>query len=244
MNNQTNYITDKEPEHLVPGYNAGQFIRWFGVSMIVVGVLIYLAYYFGSNENQRKINRLNSQIQYLGEVESLDTLITELKNTNDDLTLSSRERRRLTELLDQLITHKSDLQIAQQELTTTKNQLIGLENKYQDQLTQLQQQNTELSQQVAEMELAMSYRKNAVQMFELNVNDSHLLLDDHTSRFSLHSILSNGSAQLYVGNALMFFHIGHTLRFRFQPNWLCDITMTRIDQEKQKIDFEYSCKLN
>jgi len=244
MSKHTNYIQDKEPEHLVPGYNAGQFIRWFAIAIIVIGLLIYSAYYFGSNENQRKINRLNNQIQYLGEVDSLDDLVSELKTISDDLSLSTRERARLTELLDQLITHKSDLQIAEQELAKTKQQLIGLEGQYQDQINNLKQQNSTLTAQVSELELAMSYRKNSVKTFELEVNDTHLLLDSASSRFGLQSILNNGTAQLYVGNALMFFHIGKTLRFRFQPNWLCDITLTRIDENSQKVAFEYACRLN
>lgn len=243
MNNK-NDIRQKENEHLVPGYNAGQFIRWFGLALLVIAGLIFFAYTFGSNDNKRTINRLNMAIKQQGEVESLDSLVSEFKTISKDLKLSSNERARLTELLDQLITHKADLQIAQRDLKATKEKLIGLEGKYQSQVKKLQQQNSSLTQEVSELEVAMSYNQGSVKSFELQVNDSHLILDDPSSRMGLQSILGNGSAKVNVGNALMFFHIGHTLRFRFQPNWLCDITLTKIDKPNDVVEFEYSCELN
>ena len=243
MNNK-NDIRQKENEHLVPGYNAGQFIRWFGVALLIIAGLIFFAYNFGSNENKGTINRLNIALKQQGEVESLDKLVDEFKTISKDLKLSSDERARLTELLDQLITHKAELKVALQELSETKQKLIGLEGKYKSQVSNLQQQNTQLTQQVSEFEIAMSYNQGSVQSFELEVNDSHLILDDPSSRMGLHSILNSGSAKVYVGNALMFFHIGHTLRFRFQPNWLCDITLTKIDKPNDRVEFEYSCELN
>ncbi|NVK23780.1 MAG: hypothetical protein HWE10_02525 [Gammaproteobacteria bacterium] len=243
MNNK-NDIRQKENEYLVPGYNVGQFIRWFGIALLVMAALIFAAYQFGSNENKREINRLNSTIKQQGDVTSLDNLVSEFETISNELKLSSTERTRLTELLDQIISYKADLQESQQELETTKQKLLGLEGKYQTQIDQLQQHNTELEQQVSELELAMSYNKDSVESFELRVDDTHLILDDPSSRMGLHSILNNGSAQLYVGNALMFFHIGKTLRFRFQPNWLCDITMTRVQRADELVEFQYSCKLN
>jgi len=243
MNDQTNN-NNEQNEYLVPGYSAGHFMKWLVIGLLLVGGLAYMAYDFGSNENQRKVNRLSKQLQSYGEVESLESIVSQFQSISRDIKLSGSERARLTELLDQLVLHKSSLDQSEADLKSTKAELSRLRLEYQDQIQTLQAQNQALETQVGELEAAMSYSQGTVKNFTVSVNDSHQVLDDPSSRIGLEKILNTGSAQIYVGNALMFFHIGHTLRFRFSPNWLCDVTLIKIDDGSQKVEFEYSCELN
>lgn len=245
MNNQSTEYTNQdsliEPDN---NLSAGYFVRWVGISLIVIAGLTYLAYHLGSNENKLKINRLNQDIEHLSQAESLESLVSEFESISRDLKLSSNERVRLTELLDQIITHKSKLQLTETELQQTRNEVTRLTEDYQQKLVALENENSELRSELADVQTAMSYSHGTVKTFSISVNDSYSMLSEPTSRIGLQRILNNGSAQIYVGNALMFFHIGHTLRFRFAPNWLCDITLIKMDDLEQKVEFEYVCELN
>lgn len=243
MNNKTTDYSQNQPED-TSTYNPGQIVRWVGISLIIVAILSYFSYTLGSNENKRKINRLNKEIHTFNQVESLDSIVNEFQSISRDMKLSTNERARLTELLDQLILHKTNLEAAERELKQVKSQMTGLKENYQNQVDILKNKNQSLETQVAEFEMAMSYTQGTVERFEISVNDSYSIFSEPSSRVGLQQILNNGTAQIYVGNALIFFHIGHTLRFRFPPNWLCDITLTKINDEEMKVEFEYTCELN
>ena len=219
-------------------------VRWIGISLIIVTTLIYLAYQLGSNENKRMINQLNKEIQLLSQVNTLDKLVTDLGTVNDDLKLSSNQRIRLTELLDEIIQHKSSLKASENELQQVRVASAETTEKYENKLAVIQTENIELKSQMLEIQTAMSYSHGTVKNFTISVNDSFSMLPEATSRIGLQRILNNGSAQIYVGNALMFFHIGHTIRFRFAPNWLCDVTLIKIDGGAEQVEFEYVCELN
>ena len=243
MNDQTQQYQEQN-EHLVPGYSAGHFMKWLGVCLLVVAGLLYLAYDFGSNVNKRKINRLNKQLQTFNDVDSLSSIVDQFKSISQNIKLSSNERAKLTDLLDQLLIHKSSLETSESQVQELKAQLQQLKQTYQVEVKQLQDDKQNLTQQVQELEAAMSYSHGTVKNFVVSVNDSYSLLDDPYSRIGLEKILNSGSAQINVGNTLMFFHIGHTLRFRFSPNWLCDVTLIKIDDELQRVEFEYVCEIN
>ena len=243
MNDNTQQYSEQN-EHLVPAYSAGHLIKWLGVCLVVIAGLVYFSYYFGSNENKRKINRLNKQLQTYNEVESLTSIVDQFESISRNIKLSSDEREKLTELLNQLLIHKSSLETAETQVTRLKSQLTQQNQTYQTELNQLKTANLDLEQQVSKLELAMAYTHGTVKNFVVSVNDSYSLLDDPYSRVGLEKILNSGTAQINVGNTLMFFHIGHTLRFRFSPNWLCDITLIKIDTDLQRVEFEYTCELN
>jgi len=247
MNNQSTEHSSQDNN--TEGYQGnyfgfGHIIRWVGISLIIIAGMTYLAYHLGSNENIIKINQLNKDINQLRQVSSLDALVTEFQSISENLKLSSNERSRLTELLDQIIQHKTNLKQAESELQQTKLSFSNITTRYKNQIAQLETENTELKAQLKKVESAMSYSHGTVKNFSISVNDSYSMLSEPTSRIGLQRILNNGSAQIYVGNALMFFHIGHTLRFRFAPNWLCDVTLIKIDDVAEKVEFEYVCKLN
>ncbi len=242
MNDHNN--NEQQNEYLVPGYSSGHFMKWLVLSFVMIAGLAYMAYNFGSNENQRKVNRLSKQLQTYGEVESLESIVSQFQSISRDIKLSKNERDRLTNLLDQLVTHKTSLASSEAELKKVKTELARINDDYQSQIDALQAHNQELETQVAELEEAMSYVQGSVKTFTVSVFDSFQILDDSSSRIGLQKILNTGSAQINVGNALMFFHVGHTLRFRFSPNWLCDITLIKIDDDSEKVEFEYVCKIN
>lgn len=238
------HINNKEQdEYLVPGYSSGHFIKWLALSLVVVSGLLYMAYNFGSNENQRKINRLSNQLQTYGEVESLESIVSQFQSISRTIKLSNNERARLTELLDQLVLHKTSLEQSESELAKAKAELATIHDNYQSQLATVEASNEQLQQQVSELESAMSYTQGTLKQFSIGVFDSYQLLDNPSSRIALQRILNNGSAQFNVGNALMFFHVGHTLRFRFSQ-WLCDVTLVKIDEDSEQVEFEYVCEIN
>lgn len=243
MTTNNNY-NQQDNEEIENQFGAGHFVRWIGIILIVMCGLMYLSYYLGSNENKRKINRLNKSIQHYGQVESLESLVGQFQDISRDLKLSNNERTRLTELLDQVIVHKMHLENTESELKRVKSELTQLTTARAKELTELTEQNLLLTEQIKEFETAMAYEQGTTKPFTISVNDSFSLLQDPSSRIGLEKILGGTTAQIYVGNALMFFHIGHTLRFRFAPNWLCDITLVKTDLAGQKAEFEYSCDLN
>ena len=247
MNNKrTKHINqDNDDNHYLENeFSIGYFVRWIGISLIILAGLTYLAYHLGSNENKHKINQLNKEIQLLTNVGALEKLVGDFQTVNKNLKLSSNERIRLTELLDQIIQHKSNLKAAEAELQQIRVAAATTTEKYETKLALLQTENIELKSQLLEVETAMSYSHGTVKTFSIGVNDSFSMLPEATSRIGLQRILNNGSAQIYVGNALMFFHVGHTIRFRFAPNWLCDVTLIKIDSTAESVQFEYVCELN
>lgn len=243
MNEQANN-NNEHNEYLVPGYSSGHFSKWLALSLLLICGLLYMAYSFGSNENQRQVNRLNKQLQSYGEVESLDDILTQFQAISRDIKLSNNERAKFTALLDQLIFHKTSLEQSEQDLKLAKRQLAELNQNYQTQLQNLEQKNQQLENQVAQLESVMSYTSGTVQRFTLALSESNQLIDNSSSRVALIKVLNAGSAQVNVGNALMFFHLGHTLRFRFAPNWLCDVTLVKISDATDKVEFEYYCQIN
>lgn len=222
--------------------NIGYLVRWVGISLIVIGGLIYLAYHLGSNKNQHEINELNQEIERLGEMESLTELVAQFETIGQNLKLSGNERIRLTELLDQMILNKSTLQLSEVELQQSKNKILNITENYKNKIVQLQKQNVILKDRLAKAESARPYTQGTLKRFELNLNGSYSLLAQPASNISLYRILKNDSAQVYVGDALMFFHVGHTLRFRFLPNWLCNITLTKVNNQAEDVQFEYMCE--
>lgn len=241
MNDQNN---SEQNEYLVPGYSSAHFMKWLTISFLLLCGVVYMAYNFGSNENQRKVNRLSSQLQNYGEVESLESIVSQFQSISRDIKLSNNERARLTHLLDQLVVHKTSLEQSEVDLKKAKSDLANINQMYESELHELRTKNQSLETQVAELEEAMSYTQGSVKNFTVSVYDSFLLLDDPSSRIGLQKILNTGSAQINVGNALMFFHVGHSLRFRFSPNWLCDVTLVKIDEDSNKVEFEYVCQIN
>lgn len=239
-NNQDNNNGNYQGEH----YSLGYITRWVGISLIIIAGLTYVSYHLGSNEYKTKVNQLNKDITKFGNVSTLDSLVAEFEIISQSLKLSSNERSRLTELLDQIIVHKTNLQQAESELKQTKLSFSNITTRYKNQIIQLETETTELKEKLRKVETAMTYTHGTVKNFSISVNDSYSMLSEPTSRIGLQRILNNGTAQIYVGNALMFFHIGHTLRFRFAPNWLCDLTLIKLDDVAEKVEFEYVCKLN
>lgn len=244
MNDKTQNHGQPEPQITQTEFSAGHFVRWIGISLIIVIAITYIAYSLGSNENQRKINRLNRDMEQFTDIQSLESLVEKFQTISSNLELSSNERARLTELLDQMVAYKTNLQSAEDELAATQLELATINEKYDIQLSALKAKNAKLTEQVAEFETAMAYSQGSVKSFSVSLNDSFSLLQEPSSRIGLVKILNSGSAQINVGNALMFFHIGHTLRFRFAPNWLCDVTLVKIDNQVGKVEFEYACELN
>lgn len=218
--------------------------KWVTLTLIIVMVLSYLGYYFGSTENTHKINRLNRTITQYGEVQSFEEIITKFESLSEQMTLSNSERDKLVQLLDQIIEHKNKVERLERQLNLVETQLSSEKNKNDELIADLQSENTLLKQQIVEYEEVIEYKTGATKSFILDVQNSFSLLKEPSSRIALEKILSNGSAQLYVGNAMMFFHVGHTLRFRFAPGWLCDVTLTKIDVTSQQGRFEYTCYLN
>lgn len=252
MNNQEtqndNPDTPTHPnDHLNDSFNLGYFVRWVGISLIVIAGLIYLAYYLGSNENKHEITQLKQEVKRLGEMDSLNELISQFELIGSNIKLSGNERIRLTELLDQVILHKNSLQLTEVELRQSKNKISNITVNYKDQVARLKREIKVLKAKLAEAEIAMSYSQGKVKTFTLNVQDTYALLEEPAepaSRIRLHKILNNETAQIYVGNSLMSFNIGHTLRFRFVPNWLCNVTLIKINNGVQQVEFEYKCDLN
>ena len=241
MNDQNN---NEQNEYLVPGYSSGHFMKWLALSFLLLCGAVYMAYSFGSNDNQRKVNRLSKQLQMYSEVESLEGIVSQFQAISRDIKLSNNERARLTDLLDQLVIHKTSLDQSEADLKKAKSDLAKTNQMYESELHDLRTRNEELETQVKELEEAMSYTQGSVKTFTVNLFESFQLLDDPSSRVALQKILNTGSAQINVGNALMFFHVGHTLRFRFSPSWLCDVTLIKIDEDSNKVEFEYVCQIN
>jgi uncharacterized coiled-coil protein SlyX len=235
-NNNSNESNNEEPKR--------NTAKWVALSLTMVSVLTYSGYYFGKSNSTNTINRLNSKIQQNDQLKELDVIVGDFERLADDIQLSNSERTRLTELLDQVIEHKTKLERTERQLDSAQRRLESIETSHQAKIADLEQQNSALKTLVDEYEQVIEYKKGSAESFTLSVSSSYSLLSEPSSRMSLQKILSNGSVQLYVGNALMFFHIGHTLRFRFAPNWLCDISLTKIDAGNEKAEFEYRCDIN
>ncbi|GHB71717.1 hypothetical protein GCM10008107_21670 [Psychrosphaera saromensis] len=253
MNNQetqndTPEISDHQNSSYQDNYfNLGYFVRWVGISLIIIAGLVYLAYHLGSNESNHKVNELTQEIKRLSDMDSLNELISQFEVIGSNIKLSGIERARLTELLDQVIIHKNSLQLTEVELQQSKNKISNITVNYKDQVARLKREIKVLKAKLAEAEISMSYSQGKVKTFKLNLKDTYALLAEPAepaSRVSLQRILTNEKAQIYVGNSLMSFQIGHTLRFRFVPNWLCNITLIKIDNAAKQVEFEYKCDLN
>lgn len=237
-------MTEHEKAQQQQQDNQNTLVKWLGASLVLVAALVFSAYYLGSSNNQEHINRLVDDINKLNGVAKIEVVVEQIQQLSSSLTLSTSERSRLTELLDQIVQQKVKLDFVTDELKDTKHKLATVTTVKQNQIDLLTRENAKLNQQVKEYQAAMSYTLGSVDSFTLTENSSFSIQQHPSSRIGLQQILSSGSVKVNVGNAVMFFHVGHTLRFRFAPNWLCNITLVATDIDSKRASFEYHCKLS